>query len=1156
MTLLFLLAGCGAELPAPIIQGVTPDRGWNGEATNVVIEGQGFYPQVAYDVNQEGEPDLDRDFIAWLESPEAGRRQLSGVQLDSYSTLEASIDAGFPVGVYDLVVESPAGRLAFLEDAFTVADTRADRLSIRPESILATVNTAVPFEIELLAPDGEPVPADLEVEVRVEGDPDSAPLEATVGLGLEGQVTPPDLVVTGFLGADGRATLPLTVHRPNTVTVSVTAVDSSITGASFVQVWDPGTNYVVRLGLPHADFTAVAGEAFDLVLWLEDEFGNRIDGVPQEVFLRSACGDFNAAVPLVGETIVPVVLEEATTTDTCTEQYIEVVRAEGEGERSAPLDVSPATPATFDVSLDSFSTIRAGDDVEVRVTARDRFNNPIPGPPSALVVADSVGGTLDPVCAATGDGSAALCSATSTRAADDVVLNVTSGSVTGTSPPYTVLPDERVVSSSLEPLTDVRAGAPAVLELNLFDEWGNVLRLQDAPALVWTTDELEDCGVDGLGAGTLQIMCEMFVARSGAVVTGTFDDLVVTSDPFTIHNGAASLATLLVADDLTAGEPTNVEIEVYDAYGNPYTTPLGTALTLDASGGASWTPLLENGEASQTVSLTRAGPETLTLKQDDAILGQTEVLVRPAEVAMLDVEVTEPWAFVGDPIEVRVEAQDTFGNRTADTLDVVLASASASNVSVPLVNGAGTGWFTWAGPGLGFVVDATTLDVHGASSPMDVVADCGPSGPVPAITFGGAATGRACADPSGEPVEVALSFANSSTGGASLLRYRATQAENVASDTPSFNVPIAGVGEAIVRGLVVDTALCAAETTASVWTGPDDGQPVGSLAVLGPDTLSLGDAGAYTLADVRDCTGDIASFQQVRVRAQRGVLLGVSASGEGLELTLDGAGAGGFTVDTAGVPEGGPATVLLESRSGGARGVVDLVVSGDDQRPTLWSQTPLGNTTELVDDVVLTFSEPLLPATVMEGAFEVTGPVVAPAPTVALEGDGSQVRLTFAPPLDPTLGTWMVTATSMLRDSAGNQLDGAEAGVASDWMGPFGPLPLDADPVSCSADPSVFRPDGDDGALYEADAVTLSLTTTTPPASWWISVLDAEGLLVRRERHVPLGPVDSWSFDGRDRSGGILPDGDYTLQAQAEDGFGNRTAGCTQTVRIDNERTP
>ena len=70
------------------------------------------------------------------------------------------------------------------------------------------------------------------------------------------------------------------------------------------------------------------------------------------------------------------------------------------------------------------------------------------------------------------------------------------------------------------------------------------------------------------------------------------------------------------------------------------------------------------------------------------------------------------------------------------------------------------------------------------------------------------------------------------------------------------------------------------------------------------------------------------------------------------------------------------------------------------------------------------------------------------------------------------------------------------------------------------------------------------------------SVLDSTGELLRRERWVPLGPDDSWSWDGRSTSGQVLPQGTYRLIVQADDGYGNLAGGCDQLVELDQGGLP
>jgi hypothetical protein len=222
---------------------------------------------------------------------------------------------------------------------------------------------------------------------------------------------------------------------------------------------------------------------------------------------------------------------------------------------------------------------------------------------------------------------------------------------------------------------------------------------------------------------------------------------------------------------------------------------------------------------------------------------------------------------------------------------------------------------------------------------------------------------------------------------------------------------------------------------------------------------------------------------------------------------------------------------------------------GDDRRPLVWDMDPAGDTAGLVDTVVLRFSEPLLAGSVVPTAFTVAGPFAVTVLTAV--PSGSTVTLTLDPDADADAGTWTVTAADTLRDAAGNFLDGAGTGLRSDFVGRFGDLPSQASPVSgCAPTPTTFRPDGDDGAGNESDDVVFGLDSNEAPFRWVATVHGAGDTVLRRDRLVPAGANDTWTWDGRDAGGRILADGAYVVTIDAEDADNNLGGACTAIATI------
>jgi hypothetical protein len=292
----------------------------------------------------------------------------------------------------------------------------------------------------------------------------------------------------------------------------------------------------------------------------------------------------------------------------------------------------------------------------------------------------------------------------------------------------------------------------------------------------------------------------------------------------------------------------------------------------------------------------------------------------------------------------------------------------------------------------------------------------------------------------------------------------------------------------------------------------------------------------------------------VRLRTTHGALAGVSATGDGLALALDLNGDGLVGLQTSGGLESDLVEVHAWVPSGSAAGLLTLPLVGDNVRPTVVAQSPSGLDLSVTSTVQLTFSEPLLLGTVVPGNFSVTGPGVTSIASATLLPGDQVVELLLTTPVDGAAGAWTVTATSAVRDQAGNLLAGDWGGVAADYVGAFGDVGGLVDPLTC---PTIlpagllFRPDGDDGIDDEADELLVEVDSAQAPAWWVVEVFDGP-TLVRQDYLVPGGPVDVVGWDGRDRLGGIVDNGSWELHIRPEDGLGNRGAGCDIDVTVDN----
>jgi hypothetical protein len=1146
MLFAWTLVACTVRLPEPTLTAVRPDQGWNGEDTVVAIAGSGFVPQVEINVNRGGQADLDRGYVARLDGA-AGQFVLSGVSAVDYDNLRAVVDPGLPPGRYALVVEGPTGRIARLDDAFTVAATRADRLSLTSE-VVGTVNSPVPITLTVLDPDGEPVPEDLQVRLSFR-DTHDGPFAGTIGLGLDDQATGSDGVITGFLGPDGTASLPLTVHRPGTVTIVAEALtDDAVRSDELAQAWLPGTDLVVAITRREPDRDVRVGEPIALDVRLEDQFGNLVTNANTNVTLQMACGSDLTSFVLNGEQQVSITPSEATNfNNDCLEQFVRSVS--GPAGRSASFEVLAGEAARMFVQ-NLLPEYRAGQPYTALVGTRDAFGNRTltPGP---VVLQDSVGGLGPTTCAFLPSGDQ-NCSAIGVVAGEGVVATATSAAastdaVSGSGLPYDVLPGREV--GRIEAVFEERfvAGAPSDLRITVEDLYGNRIPLDALNAFELQTPEPDACS-----PGTVQpddsvvFSCTFEQARDGAAV-----EVVANSSsaslPITVVNADPGDAVLSAPAAVVAGELFPIDAVVVDAFGNPV---LETDVDLEIRDeqGTTTVPLvLDAGTGIVEIGLTRAGARRLQVFADGQPVGQpVAVQVAAAAAEGLLVTLDQPWVFIGTEVELRIESVDSFGNRALSSDLLTVETGLGPTASVQLVGGAAQLPYTWTQTGLDSVVTASSPTLSGELSNLDVVASCG-DGPTAAASFAGAPVGRACAA-AGVAVDALLSMAGTTPGANPLVAYRAaTDVQLVESDLSGFAVPVVGPGRTPVRALAVDASLCADEVETAVWVGPDDGTPVGPLGLTVPAAASLGGAVSVGLTGAVDCTGAPAVGADVRVRTDRGELVGPTPTGSGLAVTLDPFGGAIWTLDLTATQTGGLTTLVAEVPSGAARGEATLPVDGDLRGPAVWQLEAIGDPATAVE---IQFSEPLDPTSVAASSFVLTASEPVSTTVAVLAPD--RVRIDLSPPLDLSGGALTVRALTTLTDVAGNPLEGTQSGVAADWTGAVGGTVVDPAPVVCSVTPVVFRPDGDPGTGIDADRVDVDATSASTPAFWQAIVRDDAGTTLVRERIVPTGPAALWSWDGRDVDGRVQPDGLYTIDFRSDNGAGRTTGGCVQSITLAN----
>ncbi|MBT3219418.1 MAG: hypothetical protein HN348_10030 [Proteobacteria bacterium] len=1156
-----ILTGCGMELPDPVVESIEPPSGYNGMDTVITIYGKNFYPQMDLGVRRTS-GNVDKAYLVSLVGPDnETEHRLSGVSLESYTEIQALVPAEMSPGDYDLVVESPVGQRGTLVDAFTVTDSRAHRLSIDSSSVVYQVYETAWLEIRLLDFDGERVFSDFPVVLDATDD-EGEPVEVSfVPGGLVDQSAGGDgASIEGSLGSAGAALVGLTVQSPQTVTLTATPVNtrSGVAEGVLKLLFETGTQLSLEIELPADPFTATAGVPFTAQLVLVDQWGFEVQNANQDVLLQNLCSSYVRALNIQDSTALELELRVATGTKSCTVDAL--VSATAPIGRSADIIVEPGPPDHFVVDVGPLE-LSAGEKVSVFVEVEDEFGNgTVWTGAKTTLLDDSTGLELDSYSCQL--GPPIFCSAAVSVASEAMMLRVLGDDgTTGKSQAFVVLPGDPEVLE-VEVAGNATAGAPFPVVLTVVDQWGNTIDAStiddDEFAIADLLAEVSctATGVDTSGAANFD--CILTTATGSNRLAATYESIKGSSVEFAVLNGPLALVDVAPQSaSVVAGEDLTIELAGFDFWGNAYSNGDKDVDLADSSASISVAAatLGQIGTAEVDVSFTFQGETVVSVLQNGVELGQSDpIVVEAAGAVSLVVSFEERWVWRKTPIQIQVEALDTYGNRADYDGDATVSSvtSSAGDITVLLTNGVGTGLMTWTDADSQESIEATTAEgLYGISDVFPVVSDCGDSGPTAAIEFGGYPEAIACLKGSG--ATIVGSMANSVSNGSSSIAAYAMAVEGgertLRVGNSTLTLEIDEVGRHAITALAIGYYGCGDEVEATAWVGKNNGEPVGPL-MLTPDDDSLttgADSTTIVLSEGVDCSRDPAIGGTVFVRTDRGVFDNVVSTGEGLTVTLDSLGEAKFNIDATMAKSGGDATIEAWAESGAAYGLTSVELVGDNLKPIVWDQDPVGNTTDTIDSVLLSFSEPLLSSTIVSTNFDVLGAVVD---AVYLEGDDDEVLVVLESAVDASTGVFTTIVDQKVRDAAGNRLDGTWSGTADDYEGVFGALVAIVEPVECEADVELFRPDGDDGAAEEADQVVLSLTSQNTPAWWRTSVMDEDGILLHRT-YLPA-TLSSWTWNGRSVDEQVVPNGDYDLRVDPVDSQGNIGDSCTIQITVDN----
>lgn len=1201
-----LVVGCAPALPEASLEAVTPSWGWVGEETLITLEGEGLLPGLSVQGGLGGEVRFDAQFSAALVSDDA-RLPLGSVELIEYDRLTARVPSGQPTGLYDLEVTTPQGDVLTLADSFTVSATRADRIGLDYESRIYTVKEAVTLVLEVRDPDGEPVvpgepvPVIITVESNLDGEGVVFDLDEPAL--LDAALLDEGVGVSGSIDADGRTSLTFTSTLPDFLTVSVTPAEpgSPLAGAQAFIPFAAGALADVIMTLEGEVEGATeplvfeAGVPFDVNFTLVDEDGLIVEDPPVVISLRDRCGGQvePSEVRVEGQAQVPVTVTRATGTANCRLNLL-VASGPAIGE-SAEFEVRPGELSAFDLRTpkDAGYEVTAGDlSLNLVIGAVDLWDNAVVDydDDNTLVISawveDAAGDEAAEIegmrCEdwVAGDRFCALAMRT---AADALYIRAEADGVIGESDTLLVNPAAPETLNAVAEVSNVVAGDDS-LTLRLFarDRFENVVPLDALAAsdVVINGGEITCDAITFEPTGMARVSgCVATVAGSGPLtveVTVEGVALVGTTGVVAVEPGPVAVAELVAPTMAKAGEAFGAELSLFDAYGNLCTggsatvtvTPSAGSIALD--GLATTTLVVTGGVWAGEIELSAAGDIRLSVANTSAVeLGEATVTVSPASASSLEVKLDAVYAWVGEPTAVRVSVKDKFSNTVTDfSGSITLSSESALFVSVvtaDVVDGVAALNLTWDSAGLDDRVSASSsTGLTGRSSRVDALdLDCA-NGPTAALSFDGDAEANVCLVSGAATLsaDATASVAGAQAISVYLFDSGLDEVTRTSSGRSTMRWDEAGVYLPLV--IVADLAACADVVSGVVWVD-EQGLPAGDVEVsLAHTSRSAGGAASVSDTTVSvqayDCAGDFASGASLYVRADLGELVGPTATGEGLAVTLSGSGEASFTWSGGALATDGVATIHAGSLSGSAWGAASLSVTGDSTRPLVAAVSPSGATTETWSAITVDFTEALA-AGDYSGKVSLTGPAGAVPFTAALSADATQLTITPSNPVIGASGAYTLTlssatsASAQIRDDSGNKLDGALSGAASAWTSVFGAVGSSGlTMLSCAPSTTLITPDGDDTAAStrpeESDGVALTLSASATPTRWRVTVSDASGARLRTVWATGTSATQSVIWDGRGDDGRFVSAGGVTLSAVAIDATDNLSAPCEASVTV------
>ncbi len=958
------LVRCGdTELPSPAPTSVSPGRGFAGNATPVVIQGNGFSVRTVQSASG-GAPTVDETFQAWM-----GDQALLDVHRVDQQTLTATVPAGLSPGVKTLRVQGPFGTSGELPNAFTVEGTAL-------ASISATI-AAAPPTVSI----GQVITVTATVtNTGTTSATGAAPTPPTVsGTGAADPSSGPDPASIATLGPGESETFTWTYSATGAGTLafasSVHATDS-FSGTTITAVTDPASPATVTVVRPAAltaslpsSGAAAFGREFTVMMTVNNTGGAAVKNLVPAVPTVAPSG---LAALKAGTGPVPVSVDS----------------------------LLPGASATF-----TWTFVAGNTPGKVQFSSSASGNDDNSGAPVASPVATSGDFTV---------GAAGLNASLSAAPATASVGQPLTLTLTATNPG---LADVRNFAVST-PSVDSTDGANAALATGPTPAPPAVLAAGQTVNIAWTYDPALTPGLSSghlafgvIASGTDGFSGDPITAQPAASstvqspptlvasLTAARTPPVPTGQPFTVNTGQAFTLSLAVSN---TGGASAVAVTATPIAGCAAPSPASSTVTPGNPVVFLYASCSSAAAGTLTPSASASGmdansPSTAVTSNPSSV---TVVVQTPAAVTATVLATSPSTLSVGQAFTVTLTLTKT-GTAAANVTGVSLTGTTCATGPAMPVNAIGaTLNLTWSG----CTAPATpqTLTLAGSVTWVDTntgtVRTAGPvSASVPVVAAALVAATNITTTPAtlstGQTFSITLTLTKS--GGA---------AANVTVATTSYSPPCLSPPAFPINNI--------AATQALVWSNCTAPSTAGALALAGSATWE--DANVPGVFNTTNLTATSIVVQQAAaLSASFAAQPPPTASvGQPLALTVavsNTAGAGGATANnvtvTASVTGTLGATASCTGASPGASSI-----AGGASLPFTFTCTPLTTGT-------LTFTATVNGTAANSGTALTAAATTSPATTIQTP---AALAVTFASqPPSPVNAGQVVSLTANVRNTAG-----------------------------------------------------------------------------------------------------------------------------------------